>query len=137
MIRCFFDDKDFLEVHTPVLTKCPGAEVHLQYFETHWLDSKKTKHTQWLRSSPEIALKAKLIEGLTKIYEIGPCFRNHGELGLWHRPEFMMLEYYQAGISFSDFKKLTLDLINQCWNHFQKTPLVWHQLTVKEAIKDF
>ena len=67
-IRDHFSKRDFLEVETPTLVKCPGTEFHLGYFSTRWTDYKGKKHSFWLRSSPEIHLKKILSFGLPRIF---------------------------------------------------------------------
>ena len=53
---------------------------------------------QYLRTSPEFALKKALGAQLGRVYEIGPCFRAR-EKGPWHRTEFTMVEWYRVGAS--------------------------------------
>ena len=113
-VRHFFSQRNYLEVETPALVTMPGTETHLGYFETHWVDHKAKKHKKYLRSSPEIHLKKLLCQGMERIYEFATCFRNEGEHSNWHRPEFTMLEWYQKGITFSDFMNQTEDLFRHC-----------------------
>ena len=42
-IRTFFHNRGYLEVETPVVVPCPGAEVHLEYFSTQWKDYHNTQ----------------------------------------------------------------------------------------------
>jgi lysyl-tRNA synthetase class 2 len=98
--RDYFSRRGYLEVDTPVITICPGTEVHLQYFDTSWVDFKGIGHKRFLRSSPELHMKRLVAQGAGKIFQLGPCFRNHGELSPWHNPEFFMLEWYQVGQSY-------------------------------------
>jgi elongation factor P--(R)-beta-lysine ligase len=100
LIRKFFERSEYLEVDTPVLTICPGTEVHLQYFKTNWIDHYGCSHKKFLRSSPELHMKQLIAAGAQKIFQLGPCFRNHGEIGPWHHPEFSMLEWYSVGQSY-------------------------------------
>ena len=110
-IRDYFHKNRYLEVDTPVGVICPGTEVHLDYFQTEWLDYTGKNHPLWLRSSPELHMKQVLAHGLPKIYQFAPCFRNGGELSEWHHPEFTMLEWYQVGISFENFITMTEELL--------------------------
>jgi lysyl-tRNA synthetase class 2 len=110
-IHQFFKSRDYLSLDTPIAVRSPGTEVHLGYFATAWQDFRGEKTPLYLRSSPELHLKQALALGLERVYHLGKCFRNHGELADWHHPEFTMLEFYQNGISLSDFMSLTAELV--------------------------
>lgn len=57
-------------------------------------------------------MKQLLSKDLPKIYQIAPCFRNHGEFADWHHPEFSLLEWYEAGLTFEQFMNQTEDFLN-------------------------
>lgn len=102
-VRAFFDDADFLEIHTPLLVINPGLEPHLIPFETQYVPQMgggKPK-TFYLPTSPEYHLKKALAWGLPRIFEITRSFRN-GEQGRQHEPEFFMLEWYRCPGSYQD-----------------------------------
>lgn len=107
----FFRARDYLSLDTPIAVVSPGTEVHLQYFTSSWRDHQLHDHQVYLRSSPELHLKQALSWGLDRVYHLGKCFRNGGELSPWHHPEFSLLEYYETGISLSAFMNLTEDLL--------------------------
>ncbi len=111
-IHSFFRQRDYLSLDTPIAVLSPGTEVHLGYFATDWQDFRGQKQRLYLRSSPEIHLKQALALGLDRVYHLGKCFRNQGELADWHHPEFTMLEFYQTGIKLPDFMSLTSELIS-------------------------
>lgn len=98
--RNFFETRGYLEVDTPIITQCPGTEVHLQYFSTHWLDHAGVLHQRWLRSSPELHMKRIIASGIERAFQIAPCFRNGGEFSEWHNPEFSMLEWYCVDMNY-------------------------------------
>jgi len=110
-IRCFFAGLQYLEVDTPVLVRMPGTEIHLEYFASTWTDHQLQQHALYLRSSPELHMKRVLAAGEPRVFQFAPCFRNHGELGAWHNPEFTMLEWYQTGIGFTEFMTQTEELL--------------------------
>lgn len=110
-IHQFFRSRDYLSLDTPIAVCSPGTEVHLGYFATEWQDFRGDKTRLYLRSSPELHLKQALALGLERVYHLGKCFRNHGELADWHHPEFTMLEFYQSGINLTDFMTLTAELM--------------------------
>jgi lysyl-tRNA synthetase class 2 len=86
-MRTFFADRRYLEVPTPALVPSAAMEENLHPIPAGG---------GFLRTSPEFALKRALAAGLGRIYEIGPCFRDH-ERGAWHRREFLMCEWYRVG----------------------------------------
>jgi lysyl-tRNA synthetase class 2 len=110
-IRKFFVERSYLEVETPILVPCPGTEVHLNYFETYWRDYSDNPHLSFLRTSPEIHMKQLLADGAKRIFQFARCFRNGGELSLWHHPEFTMLEWYRTSIGFEEFMDETVELM--------------------------
>lgn len=90
-LREFLNDRDFLEVETPVLQPIPGG-ANARPFVTHHnaLDIEL-----YLRIAPELYLKRLLVGGFEKIYEIARCFRNEG-IDYAHNPEFTQIELYWA-----------------------------------------
>lgn len=119
-IRSFFESKGYLEVDTPVIVPTPGTENYLRYFGTQWEDFKGNKSDLWLRSSPELHMKQIASLGFDKIFQIGPSFRNVGEFGDWHNPEFTMLEWYNKHQSFDEFIANTEDLILESFQKVRK-----------------
>ncbi|MEY4630248.1 MAG: lysine aminoacylase GenX [Pseudomonadota bacterium] len=110
-LREFFSSKNYLEIETPCLVRTPGTEVYLNYFETMWESLGGAREKLYLRSSPELHMKQALAAGCRKIFQIGPCFRNMGELGPWHHPEFTMLEWYHCGSSYREFMQESVELV--------------------------
>ena len=107
-IRQFLDERDFLEVETPVLHKPEEAGgATAKPFETHHnaldLDLK-------LRIALELHLKRLIVGGLERVYEIGRVFRNEG-IDRRHNPEFTMLEFYQAYATYQDLMTLTEEMV--------------------------
>ena len=107
-IRNFLQDRDFLEVETPMLHSVAGGAA-AKPFDTHHnaLDMPLT-----LRVAPELHLKRLLCGGFTKIFELNRNFRNEG-ISRRHNPEFTMLEAYWA---FSDFEQMA-DLVEEMTCH--------------------
>ncbi len=104
-IRTFLDDRQFVEVETPVLHYVAGG-ADAKPFETHY----NALHADMnLRIALELPLKKLVVGGLERVYEIGRVFRNEG-LSKKHNPEFTMLEFYQAYADFNDLMQLTEDL---------------------------
>jgi len=93
-LRKFLDERQFIEVETPILQPIPGG-ANARPFITHHhaLDTQL-----YLRIAPELYLKRLIVGGFEKVYEIGRCFRNEG-IDFAHNPEFTMLELYWAYVS--------------------------------------
>ena len=104
-IRKFLDQKDFMEVETPMLVSNAGGAA-ARPFETHFnaLDEDLK-----LRISLELYLKRLIVGGMERVYEIGRVFRNEG-LDTRHNPEFTLMELYQAYTDYHGMMDLTEEL---------------------------
>ena len=113
-IRRFLDEKDFIEVETPMLVANAGGAA-ARPFETHFnaLDEDLK-----LRISLELYLKRLIVGGLERVYEIGRVFRNEG-LDTRHNPEFTLMELYQA---YTDYHGM-MDLTEEMFRHVAKDVL--------------
>ena len=119
LIRTFFSDQDFFELETPLLVPSPGMEVHLHGFKTNYMDNHGKPHDLYLPTSPEFSIKKALGGGeFDKVFEIARVFRNDGELGLQHHPEFNMLEWYRPG-DYRDIMDDVESLIEYLSNQFE------------------
>ncbi len=103
-IRNYLDDKNFIEVETPVLVPNAGGAA-ARPFNTHHNALDEDLH---LRISLELYLKRLIVGGLERVYEIGRVFRNEG-LSVRHNPEFTLLELYQA---YTDYYGM-MDLVEE------------------------
>jgi lysyl-tRNA synthetase, class II len=105
-IRRFLEDRQFLEVETPVLQAVAGGAA-ARPFQTHH----NTLNTDFvLRISLELYLKRMLVGGYDRVFEIGRNFRNEG-VSRRHNPEFTMLEVYQAYSDYRGMMTLVQDLL--------------------------
>ena len=137
-LREYFTARDFLEVETPLLVTCPGGEPYLRYFSTQWQDERGGRQRKFLRSSPELHMKQLLSHALPKIFQLGKCFRNGGEHSTWHHPEFTLLEWYEAEVSFTEFIDFTTELLAELFRQHGQRPLpAPHKFSVYEAFTEF
>ncbi len=90
-IRDFFDQKDFLEIETPILQNQAGGAM-ARTFNTHHNDYDMD---MVMRISLELEHKMMMVAGYNRIYEIGKNFRNEGS-DPTHIQEFTMIEWYAA-----------------------------------------
>jgi len=101
-IRSFLDDRDYVEVETPILQTVPGGAA-ARPFLTHHNTLDLDMH---LRISLELPLKRLIVGGLERVYELGRVFRNEG-MSVKHNPEFTMLELYEAYTDYHGMMELT------------------------------
>ncbi|MEG0371181.1 MAG: amino acid--tRNA ligase-related protein, partial [Clostridium sp.] len=73
-IRRFLDDRDFLEVETPILSPIASGAA-ARPFGTH---SNALDIDLYLRIATELYLKRLIVGGFEKVYELGKNFRNEG-----------------------------------------------------------
>ncbi len=90
-IRHFFDEKNFIEVETPIIQSQAGGAM-AKTFNTHHNDYDMD---MVLRISLELEHKIIMAGGYNKVYEIGKTFRNEGS-DPTHMQEFSLLEWYAA-----------------------------------------
>lgn len=105
-IREFLDNRDFLEVETPILQPIYGGAAAKPFVTHH----NQLKQDLFLRISFELYLKRLLVGGLDRVYEIGRDFRNEG-VSYKHNPEFTQLEFYWAYADYLKVMELTEQMI--------------------------
>ena len=106
MTRKWLENKDFMEVETPVFHPIPGGALAKPFITHHnALDMEL-----YLRIAPELYLKRLVVGGFEKVFEIARVFRNEG-LSTRHNPEFTMLELYEAYADWDDIMELAENLI--------------------------
>ena len=105
-IRNYFDNKNFLEVETPIMQNEAGGAM-AKTFNTH-LDDYDMDMA--LRIALELEHKMLMVGGYERVYEIGKCFRNEGS-DPTHLQEFTMLEWYSAYETLETNMKWTEEMI--------------------------
>jgi lysyl-tRNA synthetase class 2 len=106
LIRRFLDERDFVEVETPMMQAIAGG-AEARPFKTH---HNALGMDLYMRIAPELYLKRLVVGGIERVYEINRNFRNEG-ISTQHNPEFTMLEFYQAYATYLDFMDLTEELL--------------------------
>lgn len=143
-IREYLDDRDFLEVETPILNTVAGGAVARPFVTHHnTLDI-----DMYLRIANELYLKRLIVGGFDKVYEMGRMFRNEG-MSPRHNPEFTNIELYQAYADYEDMMVLTEEMIAYVAEKvlgsmvidYQGTELdltpPWKRITMIDAIKEY
>jgi lysyl-tRNA synthetase, class II len=105
-IRRYLEERDFLEIETPVLqSEAGGADARpfVTYHNTLEMEL-------YLRIATELHLKRLIVGGFEKVFELGRIFRNEG-VSTRHNPEFTTIEVYQAYADYNDMMALTEGII--------------------------
>jgi len=138
-VRRYFEAHGFIETITPVVIPAPAPE---EYIEA------PPAADGFLRTSPELQMKALLAAGYERIYQIGPCFREK-EFGRRHRPEFTMLEWYQRDADYLKLAEFTRGMLlaaaenrpggTRLKRHGRTIDLAapWQYISVREAYRRF
>jgi lysyl-tRNA synthetase class 2 len=120
-IRAFFDEKNYLETDTPLLSPDLIPESCLEVFQTELLrprGSRAAGQKLYLIPSPEIWMKKCIARYGVNMYQICKCFRNGEQEGRLHNPEFTMLEYYTMDADYLDSLSLTEELFGRLLETF-------------------
>ncbi len=142
--RNYLEDRDFMEVETPMMHSIPGG-ASAKPFVTHHnaLDMEL-----YLRIAPELYLKRLIVGGFEKVYEINRNFRNEG-MSYKHNPEFTTMELYQAQADYHDMMDITENIIVNAAEKVLGTTKVtyedkeidltppWNRMTMIESIKKY
>ena len=138
-IREFFNDREYLEVETPIRIPAPAPELHIDTEPAgRW----------FLHPSPELCMKRLLAAGYPRIYQICKCFRRK-ERGNRHLPEFTLLEWYTANDDYRGMMKQTEALIKHIAKSVSSKETInyqgesiaiqapWLKLTLSEAFDKY
>ena len=144
LIRRWLENKDFLEIETPILqSEAGGAEARPFITHHNTLDI-----PLYLRIATELHLKRMIVGGFERVYELGRIFRNEGT-STKHNPEFTSVEIYEAFSNYEDMMNLTEELICHVVSNTCKSLIIeyqnqsidfspkWQKFTMKDAVKKF
>lgn len=108
-IRRFFEERNVIEVETPLLYRCGSCDPFLKSWRAH-VDGAQGENAYYLQTSPEYAMKRLLASGSGSIYQMGKVFRGD-EQGRYHNPEFTLLEWYRVDWTYQQLMREVTELI--------------------------
>ncbi len=121
-IRRFLDERDFLEVETPMMQSIAGGALARPFVTHH----NALDIDLYLRIATELHLKRLVVGGMERVYEIGRVFRNEG-VSTQHNPEYTLLEAYQAYADYRDIMELTESMVARAAEEVLGAPKVTYQ----------
>lgn len=142
-IREILEEKNYIEVETPILNTIPGgasARPFITHHNTLDID-------MYLRIATELYLKRLIVGGFDRVYEIGRIFRNEG-MDIKHNPEFTTIELYQAYANLEDIMDLTEEIVSKVAMKVLGTTKInyqgqeidlapgWRRVTMIDAVKE-
>jgi len=143
-LRSFLDNKEFIEVETPVLQPMYGGAAARPFITHHnTLDM-----DLYMRIADELYLKRLIIGGFDRVYEISKDFRNEG-IDKTHNLEFTMLELYVAYKDYEWMMNFVEEMVNYaCIHVFNKTEFIvdgteinfkspWNRISMVDEIKKY
>lgn len=107
-IRNFFNEKDYLEVETPILQPIPGGAAARPFLTHH----NALNIPLYLRIANELYLKRLIVGGFEGVYEFSKDFRNEG-MDRTHNPEFTVMELYVAYKDYFWMMEMTESLLEK------------------------
>lgn len=138
-IRRFFEERNVIEVETPLLCDSTVTDVHLDPFITSFdydkrIDTSKPRY-KFLQTSPEFCMKRLLASGYQSIYQISKAFRHEAQ-GRLHNPEFTILEWYRIGFTQRELMEEVSDLLLTIVDCKQPTFITYQDLFLKYTYID-
>ena len=143
-IRRYLEDRNYIEVETPVLINKPSGALAKPFMSHH----NALDIDVYLRIAPETYLKRAVIGGFNKVFEFARCFRNEG-MDSTHLQDFTMLECYCSYYNYKDNMVLIEDMlktvIKKVFGSLQITigdktidfSKKWETVSFKELIKKY
>ena len=143
-MRNYLDDRNYIEVETPVLNTIAGG-ASARPFVTH---HNTLDIDMYMRIATELPLKRLIVGGMDRVYEIGRIFRNEG-MDPKHNPEFTSVELYQAYADFHDMMDIAEGILSGAAQEILGTYEVewmgekinlapgWRRLTMVDAVKEY
>ena len=143
-VRKYLDERDYMEVETPVLNTISGGATARPFITHHnTLDI-----DMYMRIATELNLKRLTVGGFERVYEIGRIFRNEG-MDPKHNPEFTTIELYEAYADFHDMMDIAEGILSTAAQEILGSYHVnwlgvdidltpgWPRLTMIDAVKQY
>ena len=143
-IRRFLDERQYLEVETPILQPQYGGAFARPFITHH----NALDVDLYLRIADELYLKRLIVGGFDGVYEFSKDFRNEG-MDKNHNPEFTMLEVYVAYQDYLWMMSMVEEMIGRAALEVNGSMKVetpggvidlsppWRRLTMFDAIKEY
>ncbi len=144
VMRDYLNEKDYLEVETPILQPLYGGAA-ARPFKTH---HNTLDMTLYMRIANELYLKRLIVGGYDGVYEFSKDFRNEG-MSRFHNPEFTQIELYVAYKDYEWMMDLVEEMVEKIALELHGTTEVpvgdniinfqrpWKRFTMFEAIEHF
>lgn len=105
-IRRYLEDRNYLEVETPILSRNVGGANAKPFISKH----NELDIDVYMRVAPELYLKTLIVGGMEKVFEIGKQFRNES-IDTTHNPEFTSLEFYAMNHDYKDLMNICQEML--------------------------